>query len=746
MKRTEILPVAFILSIFIVIFWAKILFTGQTLFFRDTFLQFFPWQEFASASFRGGEIPLWNPYSMCGTPFLANLQSAVFYPLKIIFYLLPFAEALKLFIFSNTLLGGLFMFFFVKSFKLSDESAGLATLVFMFNGYLVNRAEFLSVFAASVWLPLIALAFKRFSETFKAGWFIVLACSLCMPIFAGGAYIWLYNLVFLVCFLFYYLRTDNRHRVKRTAYFALAILTALALSAVQLLPFIEYLLNSSRRSGLGTIISSVASLPPEHLLEFLVPDLFGNPLRTAYPLSGGITHYWALTFYCGLIPAMLAFAFAVKKSSRITLLFACVAGTAVFISLGAYNPFYVALLKAFPFLSIMRYPATILYLTVFSMAALTAFGFENLIKQAEKTKKGGITKILAVFLILAVVFAVALFWIITTPSILDTERLYMIKKALFTGISLSAGVVVIHLSYRRRLVSKDIMVLAIILFVFIDLLLNGLNVNPVIADNAFSVNSQAVPVVNAGGKDKYRILVDPRTHAGFSKLFLEDSYGGGAPFDRRSSVSEAKKLLFQNYNIAEKIESANSYDPMAPGEQENQFMTMMNSLGKNRLLDIYNVKYVFSYERIIAPELELIAEQNRIKIYKNSSCLPRIFVSALLPKDVGGALNSVSGMAGSKASIIEYRNREVVIETETDAPGWLVLTDTLYPGWKAYVDDKQVEIKPAYKTFRAVNVMPGKHNVRFIYDSMIFKIGAAITLFSLICVALAGVLFWKRKI
>ncbi|MCE7909881.1 MAG: hypothetical protein DYH02_16190, partial [Candidatus Omnitrophica bacterium COP1] len=39
--------------------------------------QFLPWREFASSEFHQGAIPLWNRYAWCGTPFLANMQSAV---------------------------------------------------------------------------------------------------------------------------------------------------------------------------------------------------------------------------------------------------------------------------------------------------------------------------------------------------------------------------------------------------------------------------------------------------------------------------------------------------------------------------------------------------------------------------------------------------------------------------------------------------------------------------------------------
>ena len=81
--------------------------------------------------------------------------------------------------------------------------------------------------------------------------------------------------------------------------------------------------------------------------------------------------------------------------------------------------------------------------------------------------------------------------------------------------------------------------------------------------------------------------------------------------------------------------------------------------------------------------------------------------------------------------ILKYEPSYVEIEAHIDAPGFLVLSDTYYPGWKAHVDGKLSRIYRADYTLRAVYLEPGKHIVKFIYDPFSFKIGAAITLVTL---------------
>src|SRR5206468_12783778 len=70
------------------------------------------------------------------------------------------------------------------------------------------------------------------------------------------------------------------------------------------------------------------------------------------------------------------------------------------------------------------------------------------------------------------------------------------------------------------------------------------------------------------------------------------------------------------------------------------------------------------------------------------------------------------GEAGAgTAKIIEHHSGRVLCEVEAGMPGFLVLLDSYYPGWQAYVDGKRVEILRANYVFRAVEVQAGNHHV-----------------------------------
>ena len=86
----------------------------------------------------------------------------------------------------------------------------------------------------------------------------------------------------------------------------------------------------------------------------------------------------------------------------------------------------------------------------------------------------------------------------------------------------------------------------------------------------------------------------------------------------------------------------------------------------------------------------------------------------------------------NEAKIIEYTPNKVTIETNSDAPKLLFLSDNYYPGWKATVDGAETLILKADYTFRAISVPAGKHQVIFTYDPLSFKLGIIICIFSLL--------------
>src|SRR3989344_832794 len=72
--------------------------------------------------------------------------------------------------------------------------------------------------------------------------------------------------------------------------------------------------------------------------------------------------------------------------------------------------------------------------------------------------------------------------------------------------------------------------------------------------------------------------------------------------------------------------------------------------------------------------------------------------------------------------------------TRTDKPQMLFLSDNYYPGWKAYIDDKETKIFRANYTFRAIYLPEGSHLVKFVYQPLSFKVGVVISFLAILTI------------
>src|SRR5919202_983832 len=85
---------------------------GRMLADYDAFVYFYPLRAYAAAAVQEGRLPLWNPSSFLGVPFIANPQTAFFYPLTALFFWLPVPQAYGLSLVLHVFLAGLFLYLF----------------------------------------------------------------------------------------------------------------------------------------------------------------------------------------------------------------------------------------------------------------------------------------------------------------------------------------------------------------------------------------------------------------------------------------------------------------------------------------------------------------------------------------------------------------------------------------------------------------------------------------------------------
>jgi O-antigen/teichoic acid export membrane protein len=197
----------------------------------------------------------------------------------------------------------------------------------------------------------------------------------------------------------------------------------------------------------------------------------------------------------------------------------------------------------------------------------------------------------------------------------------------------------------------------------------------------------------------------------------------------------------------------------------------------SRLLDLLNVKYVLTTHHIPNPGYRLVYDEE-IKVYENEDYLPRALVvprakviadpeqraeelkhfdplEYLILEEEAEGVEGKGQEAGSTPhpSITSYTINEVLIDVEMAGEGWLVLADSYFPGWKAYVrplgagekEEIGIPIYRANGNFRAVHLSSGAHTVRFKYAPRSFQLGLFVSFIAgVVTCLLAANWLWGR--
>jgi uncharacterized membrane protein YfhO len=137
------------------------------------------------------------------------------------------------------------------------------------------------------------------------------------------------------------------------------------------------------------------------------------------------------------------------------------------------------------------------------------------------------------------------------------------------------------------------------------------------------------------------------------------------------------------------------------------------------MLNLFGVRYLVSEAPLEGKDLRLVYDKEA-KVYEVLPASSRVWATA-------GAFDPADSI-GSAAIVADEIN-QVRIEANLPGPGKLVLADTLYPGWHAETDGKELSIQLANEAFRAVALPAGKHQVEFSYRPAVFKTG----LFAFLC-------------
>ena len=84
------------------------------------------------------------------------------------------------------------------------------------------------------------------------------------------------------------------------------------------------------------------------------------------------------------------------------------------------------------------------------------------------------------------------------------------------------------------------------------------------------------------------------------------------------------------------------------------------------------------------------------------------------------------GLELSPAIVTHDSPTHIRLEVEAVGDGVLVLTDTYYPGWRAWVDGAEQNILRTNYSFRGIMLSAGHHTIDLMYEPKSFELGLSI--------------------
>lgn len=362
--------------------------------------QFYGWRDYGFSELKQGRIPFWNPYVYGGAPFLAGMQSALFYPPHFLYLMLPLSTAIDVLIVMHLIIGAIGFFFWARYRALPHGYAFLGGVTWSLCGVVYPHllAGHLPNLIFLAWVPiwfhmldkLLAQAVGRpITKEMIYGLLptvLILAFTLALMIL-GGHPQYLYYLIlgtglYVSLHLFKGVRKNNiRISSAFLISFSSALLIGAAITAFQWIPML-FTLGETIRSNLGKDFSAMFSLPIENISTLILPHLFGDIQRIAY---WGRCYLWEMCLYIGIMPFIL-FLIQFKyhwREHRPLLLLALIA---LLVALGKQTFLYDILYTILPGFSSFRGVSKIAYLAILAMLMLSLHSLQALTQAREKQR------------------------------------------------------------------------------------------------------------------------------------------------------------------------------------------------------------------------------------------------------------------------------------------------------------------------------------------------------------------------
>lgn len=727
---------------------------------RDLAAFFIPPRYLWVSLVKSFQIPLWNPFNYAGIPLLATLQPGIFYPPHLLFFILPFNIAWNWIIISHFFLTAVTTYSLLRYLRASHEGAILGAISVMLSGYLISVHNLLTHLLAVAWFPLILVFFMRYFEEGKKKFLVFTSILLAIQFFAGApeiSFITVMGLCVIAIFINKFMDiiphfvSSSATRLK-----ALGLVFSLffLLSSVQLLPFLELKAHSVRATGLRYVEAVTWSFAWKDFIQFFIPDAFGY--------FSSIKKYWSnqswlLTLYWGITPFILSFFYFISTDKKRVVL-ASLMFISLVLALGGNTPAYKLLYYIPPFSGI-RYPVKFIFLFIFLVALTAGLGFDYL-KKGVPRGDARVRRTILAFFYSGFIFAIL--W--GFMSIFGDAVTRFFESAGFIPDKYNEAKINIHNIKRFLLFS---LLFCVLLVFYLRVRFKKTVLFLVLLIAALDMYFGNAGYYTAGN---WKFYIEPKgwgTYTFFTKL--SDNKNTDRYFVTFKTLNDFNYFPYDRTILAPPYASLfglytfGGAEVLRIGHYENFANLLKDSptidSGK-RFLDVSGIRHVITTQELTDNDFSLLQSidmgSRTAHLYQylrypgrfmlfgrmhaakdNKEAIEKLLDQSidlkkeLVIQSTNGFILNESDVKGS-IRLLSYEANRVSLACKTNGDAFLYVSDVYYPGWKAYIDEKEVSIYRANLAFRAVYVPKGSHTVLFVYRPLSFYVGFCLTLFGLV--------------
>lgn len=759
-RRKKHLAGVLIVTLFLLLPFREAL-EGKSLFYGDIILQFIPWRKFASESLASGHIPLWNPYAYCGMPFLANGQSALFYPFNWLGIFIPAHTLITLGAVMHTLLCGWFTYALLAYCGCSPIASSAGALAYSMSSFVIGHIQFPSLHYTISWLPMMLLATEMLMRHRNTPSLAKLTLTLAISLLCGHAQAWMLCLMLVIAWGCS--RAIEARKLKEALHRMLLMIASLPLACilagVQWLPQIE-LLQASAHINVPFEEATLLSIPPWQLPNLFIPNLFGHPAKGFY---WGVGNYWDVAMHVGAVATALAIYGALgERLGAIRLMLIAAIALGCMLSLGRFMPLYFWLYEHVPPFSAMRAPARFSLWAVFAISMLAAHGIDRLIDgvsssaTSEPSAFRRWTMACAVFFLvlsigmlkvpmLAKAFE-ALFKtsveaakLIIPPSELSTATraaTAISSQAIFNAacslIALSLLLALLIMAHRlkgsfaKALQKASLwalpMILALELFAAID------GVNPFVKEMPISYAHFPRALIRGIDRHQERFTISQRDIERCWFAFISyTSYSPHGEMERQ--LRGLLNALVPNTHMLFDLLCAQGYDPLKPLLYLRWMREHETDEDVLRWLAVrYIVKVIPTKWRSGKAFHEALVSDVKAEAVSLNNALPRAFITTDSPSLLMMLFPNAPTWY-QRAKVISQPNPNAIVcelpPLRTKSVPYHIILDSAWCGWHVFIDGReetwsQFQCHPAA---RAVAVKPGARKVVWVYLPTAYLIG-----------------------